>query len=270
MGGDDHGLMIELVLFENDASAASACITAGISSFLVDTELMGKDFRQLGFNTEIRPGTFRDLEGVAAIPGATAWCRINRFGSHTGAEVNSAIDAGAGVVLLPMADSEREIEEFLDLLDGRCRAAIMVETVTSAANATGFAHLPLDYIFFGMNDFAISRGGGSIFRALADGSVERVRQSLPDLNFGVGGLTDIHLGSPIPSARLLEEMERLGCAFTFLRRSFRRDSKVVGTRAIVEGIRAYWRQCSARTDQQRAEDHDSLVAIIDHIENNGN
>jgi 2-keto-3-deoxy-L-rhamnonate aldolase RhmA len=256
--------MLDLVLFENEPESARAYLDAGIQSFLVDLEVVGKDLRQLGFDTEIRPGTLRDLQRISALPGAVAWCRINRFGAHTPDEVERALEAGADVLVLPMAESLPEIQAYLRLLDRRCQAGIMIETRACAALADELGQLPLDYAFFGLNDFAISRGGGFIFSALADGSVEAVSKALPKVRFGVGGLTDINLGSPIPSARLLEEMERLGCRFTFLRRSFRRDSRLNEPRAMVSGIRDYWRQCAARSQSRRQADHQQLMSVIEH------
>jgi hypothetical protein len=258
--------MIDLVLFENDPEGASINLAAGISSFLIDTETLGKDLRQLGFDTEIRLGTLADLQSISAMPKATCWCRINRYGDHTRAEVQAAIRAGADVVLLPMVKTLVEIAGFLEIIDQQCQAAIMLETIEGAAIAQDIRSLPVDHVFFGLNDFAISRGGGSIFKALVDGSVESVRQALPEVSFGVGGLTDINRGFPIPSARILEELERLHCDFTLLRRSFRRDAKSAGAKPIVEGLRDYWDRCSRRTDLQRSEDHEKLRAIIDNLE----
>ncbi|MTW22760.1 hypothetical protein [Allochromatium palmeri] len=196
---------LELVLFENDAASARRHMAWGISSFMIDWEVMGKDFRQLGFDTEIRPGTVEDLKGIASLPGARAWCRINRYGSHTASEVGMALDAGAQVILLPMVSELSKVASFVEMIDHRCETGLMIETMEGAALAPQLRGFPIDLVFFGLNDFAISRGGGSIFRALADGAVERVRRAIPEIRFGVGGLTDLRRGYPIPSTRLLSE-----------------------------------------------------------------
>lgn len=261
--------MLDLILFENDPELARVHLEAGVRSFMIDLEVLGKDLRQLGFDTEIRPGTLDALSAISSIDGATTWCRVNRFGEHTGEEIEAVIEAGADVILLPMAESMAEVDAYVGLVGQRCRAAVMIETQVLAEVSPDLRELPLNYAFFGLNDFAISRGGGSIFNALADGSVERVRKALPDIGFGVGGLTDIRRGSPIPSARLLEEMERLQCDFTFLRRSFRRDSKVTSPEEIVSGINQYWMECSKRTEAQRKTDHEQLVSLIRHSTGQG-
>ncbi|MEM1112366.1 MAG: hypothetical protein AAGI11_10705 [Pseudomonadota bacterium] len=255
--------MLELVLFENDAEGARRAMQAGISAFMVDLELMGKDLRQLGFDTEIRPGQWSDLEAIAAEPGARAWCRINSYGEHTPGEVENAVSAGASVVLLPMVRRADEVSAFLGLLNSRCEAAIMVETRECAEIAASLQNLPIDHVFFGLNDFAISRGNSFIFSAVADGEVEAVRRAMPERSFGFGGLTDLRRGVPIPSARLLEELERLNCSFTFLRRSFRRDAQAIGAAEIVSGIQRYWRECARRSDEERLADHAALLRVIE-------
>ena len=55
-----------------------------------------------------------------------------------------------------------------------------------------------------------------------DGTVARVR-SLFNVPFGFAGLTLVDGGFPVPCRLLIAEMARLGCSFTFLRRSFHRD-----------------------------------------------
>ncbi len=253
---------LELVLFENDPNDAERMVPAGISSFMVDMEVIGKNLRQLGFDTEIRPGTRNDLEAIANVDGATAWCRVNRYGAHTAAEIDDALAAGAKVLLLPMVTRLQEVEAMLGQVAGRCATGIMIETVEAVALAGQINQLGLHFAFFGLNDFAISRGGGSPFRALVDGSVDAVREAMPDTRLGVGGLTDIRCGHPIPARRLLEEFERLDCAFSFLRRSFRRDSLQVPAGDIVAGIRRAWGECRMRGAEARERDHAALAAII--------
>jgi len=255
--------MIELVLFANEAREAIPHIDAGITHFIVDTEVLGKDLRQLGFDTEIRPGTFSDLETISSLPGTTAWCRLNKFHDNTAQEVNSAINAGAAILLLPMVTRLEEVTEFKQLVDGRAKSAVMIETVEACALTPSIAMSGVDYAYFGLNDFAISRGLRTIFSALVDGSVDSARNHLPGVNFGVAGLTHINGGDPIPCTRLVEALERLQCSFTFLRRSFRRDAQLHSSQEIVEGIKRYWLHCSSRSEAEREADHQLLAQQIE-------
>ena len=121
--------MIELVLFENDPQAAIRAMAYGISNFIVDWEKAGKEERQKNCDTEIRPGSLKDLEALSKVPGAAAWCRINRYGPQTGVEIERAVAAGARGLFLPMVTSPAEVEAFLRRVDGRCASGVLVESM---------------------------------------------------------------------------------------------------------------------------------------------
>jgi citrate lyase beta subunit len=93
-----------------------------------------------------------------------------QFGPHTASEVEAAVGAGAEGVFLPMVTRPAEVARFVGLIAGRAGAGILVETVEALARVGELRSFPLDRVYFGLNDFAISRGGGSIFCAVLDGS----------------------------------------------------------------------------------------------------
>ena len=198
-------------------------MAAGIGAFIVDWEHRGKDRRQQGFDTEINRDTPEDLERMAGLDGARLVCRINAWGDHTPTEVETAVAAGATDLLLPMAKAPREVERYLAAVAGRCAAGILVETREAVTCAGELAQLPLAAVYVGLNDLAISRGSRTIFDAVIDGTVERLRETFAATSFGFGGLTCVDRGEPIPCRLLLAEMVRVGADFSFLRRSFRRD-----------------------------------------------
>jgi hypothetical protein len=253
---------MELVVFEHDAPRVRKLVAAGVGNYLIDLECLGKDARQLGFDTEIRPATLDDLERVSHVPGAFPWCRINRLGAQTPSEVERTIDAGARGLFLPMVTRPSEVESFLRMVGGRVGVAILVETVEALDLVDELATFPLDRVYFGLNDFAISRGGGSIFKAVFDGSVARAREAFAETRFGFGGLTAIDGGHPVPCRRLLEEMARLKCDFCFLRRTFRRDLASRTATSIVAGLDAAWRECLARDAAAIERDHAALCTIL--------
>lgn len=253
---------LELLLFETTADGARAMRHAGIRDFIVDWERHGKTERQLGYDTEIAPLGAGALTAIAAVPGASAWCRINRLGPHTAGEIERAVAAGAVGLFLPMVTAPGEVESFLRHVDGRCRAGILVETVAALDCVRDLAALPLDRVYFGLNDFAISRGGGSIFRAVLDGSVERARAAFAGVDFGFAGITAIDAGAPVPCARLVEEMARLDCSFSFLRRSFRRDAPRVGAARLAAGVQDYWQCCRGRDAAAIEHDRRALQRVL--------
>ena len=252
---------LELFLFTADPELARAAIACGIRDFVVDWENRDKEMRQQGYDTEINANTVADLGCIAGIPGCRVHCRINRPGPWTGAEVEQALAGGARSVFLPMVRQPREVEEFLEQIDGRCEAGILVETTEACACASELARFDLDRVYLGLNDLAISRGSRSIFEAMADGLADKLRETFWKTDFGIAGLTDVDLGHPIPCRLLIAEIARLHCQFTFLRRSFKRDMAHRGLRPIVEGIRARWEALEERSMSDVAADRAEFLAV---------
>jgi hypothetical protein len=191
---------------------------------VVDWETLGKRHRQKSYDTQINDASLADLCTVRASTDATVICRINGFNSKISDEVEKAIGAGADEILLPMVRSVNEVQRVLDLVNGRCNVAIMLETVASINIAEDLARLPLSRVYVGLNDLGIERKTPNIFSAMVDGTVEYM-QSKFSIPFGLAGLTLPDLGNPIPCRLLIAEMARLNCDFSFLRRSFHRDIK---------------------------------------------
>ena len=253
-------MSIDLFLFTADLAFARRSFAAGITAFVLDWESYGKRQRQQFADTDIHVDTPQDLRAISQITDARRVCRLNRFGAWTQTEVETAIAAGATHLLLPMVETPRQVEHLLRFVDGRVKAGILVETSLGCARAQELATLPLDLVYVGLNDLAISRGTKNIFIPLADGLAMRLRECFVGIPFGLGGLTVVSAGAPIPCLELMAELTRLRCDFTFLRRSFKRD--IVG-RALgheLEQIAQHWRRLSRRPPDQVERDHDTFVA----------
>ncbi|RYD92868.1 MAG: aldolase, partial [Sphingomonadales bacterium] len=145
---------------------------SGITSFLVDLEVMGKDHRQLGFDTDISPGDFDALRAMAAIPAIKRWCRINSFGPWSRQEIETSIACGADILILPMVRDAPTIEAFLRMIDSRCRSCVMLETREAVSLAKELDGLAVDYAYFGLNDYRIDMGNPSLFDPIRDGTIE--------------------------------------------------------------------------------------------------
>jgi hypothetical protein len=253
---------LDLVLFEHFSEKVGLAKQAGISSFLVDCEKSGKKARQSGFDTEINTDTPADLTGIKVWPGTTAFLRIDRYSDPTKRQVETAIDHGVDVLLLPLVTNPAEVERFLHHIAGRCRAGILVETVSACRRAKQFAEFPLDFVYVGLNDLMIDRGSRNLFAPILDGTLDSLREAFPRSCFGFGGATAVDRGSPIPCLMLLQEMARLACRFTFLRRSFKRDVAVGEMPGAVAGIHDCWKTLRRRSPADIESDHESLCARI--------
>ncbi|CAA9368335.1 MAG: hypothetical protein AVDCRST_MAG68-5191 [uncultured Gemmatimonadetes bacterium] len=248
-----------LLLFTSDPRIARRAVAGGAAGIVVDWEHLGKAARQLDHDTQINHDTPADLRRIRACTAAPVICRINGDHPGRGDEVEEAVEGGADELLLPMVRAPGEVERVLDQVAGRCRVGILVETVDAVERAAELARLPLSRVYVGLNDLHIQRGTPSIFTAVADGTVERVLRPFR-VPFGFGGLTLPDRGTPIPSRLLMGEMVRLGCGFSFLRRSFHADvpDPATGIPRIHEGLAALRR----RDPPAVARDHDGLVRAV--------
>jgi hypothetical protein len=257
------GGKFSLLLFSVDAALVREAVRAGVEGIVVDWESAGKSERQQGADTEINRHSVEDLRRVRAATDGLVVCRIDNSG-ETPAEIERAIDAGADELLLPMVRGVREVEAVLDQVRGRCRVGILIETQDAVARASSLCALPLSRVYLGLNDLAIDRGAPDIFRAVLDGTVERVRRACP-LPFGFGGLTLPDRGRPIPCRLLIAEMARLDADYSFLRRSFYRDvhgdSLALGVARILDAVAAARDRGPARILQDHAELDAAIEAL---------
>lgn len=253
---------LELVLFENDRAAAARALGAGIDGLIVDLEHAGKERRQEGADTEINAHRPDDLEVGRELGARLRYCRLEGPGRWRDAEVEEVLERGATHLLLPMVKRPAEVELLLARVGGRAAVGILVETVAAVEVAGELARLPIYGAFVGLNDLAIERRSRSLFAAMADGTVEKVRDAFAGLEFGFGGVTAIDRGEPLPARLLLAEMARLDTTFSFLRRSFRRD--LVGRDAAheVRRIREAWTALRARGAAEVDADRRALLARL--------
>jgi 2-keto-3-deoxy-L-rhamnonate aldolase RhmA len=254
--------MFDLWLFTTDAMMARSAIDAGIAAIVIDWEYVGKEDRQRGGDFECNRDTFEDLERMRKVAGAKIVCRINAFGQNTADEVSSALRGGADILLLPMVKAPEEVESFLKLVDGRAESGILVETAAAIARARDLAALPVDYVYVGLNDLAISRQSPSIFAAIADGTTERMREVFSRQRFGFGGITLVDRGFPIPCILLMAEMARLRCTFGFLRRSFKQDIQGNDMEGEVRKIKEQIHTLTAQAEHEKDASHSALLRVI--------
>lgn len=255
----------QLFLFATDKTLVVPAIAAGVNGIVIDWESKGKHRRQEGADTQIGTDTPEDLQHVRSLTDAPIICRINPNIdlAECEQEINLAIDHGADEILLPMVRTAAQVESVLDVVQGRCHVGILIETMAAVNLAAALGGLPLKRVYVGLNDLAIDRRKRNIFSAIADGTVDAVREHIP-MPFGYAGLTLPDKGFPIPAHYLYNEMARLDCSFTFLRRSFLRDTQGKDLDQAVPAMRAALEEAF----QTPAIDRKALhLQLADHIQN---
>jgi hypothetical protein len=251
----------ELLLFSVDAEFIRKAVGAGVAGIIVDWECASKRERQAGADTEINRHTVADLHRVRRATDARVICRINGTNPDSATEVEQAIDAGADELLVPMVRCAGDVERILDLVRGRCRVGILIETQAAVTRARELCGLPLSRVYVGLNDLAIDRGVRNIFEAVADGTVAAVRSACA-VPFGFAGLTLPDAGAPIPCRLLIGEMVRIAAQYSFLRRSFHRDVEGRDLATEVPRLLAAISAAGERRPAETARDYHDLAAAI--------
>jgi hypothetical protein len=117
-------------------------------------------------------------------------------------------------------------------------------------------------VYVGLNDLSIERGDLNIFAPVVDGTVEWTRRHF-DVPFGFAGLTVVDGGVPIPCRLLIGEMARIGCAFTFLRRSYHADIRGRDPVHELARLRDAIERARLRSPNEVADDNAALVDAVE-------
>lgn len=215
------------VLITADPDLARSAERCGVGRIMVDLERNGKFERQKFRDTWISKHTLDDIGPVAgALQQAELMVRINPLFDGSAAEIDSAIERGAGAIMLPMFRRLEEIEQIGAIIAGRCRFIPLVETADAFEILERVAaHQAVDETFIGLNDLHISLGLDFMFEPLANGMLESACAALRRAGkpFGFGGIARIGEGD-LPAEFIVREHARLGSTRVNLSRTFARQS----------------------------------------------
>ena len=227
--------MLKLMYITNRPEIAQIAETAGVDRIFVDMEFIGKDERQKGLDTVKSHHTVADVAAIrAALEAAELLVRVNPIHGalpdypDSRREIDAAIAAGADILMLPFFKTVEEVHRFLELVDGRVRTMLLLETPEAVACVDRILELPgIDEIHIGLNDLSLGYGMPFMFQPLADGIVEQLcfkfRQR--GIAYGFGGIASLGNGA-LPSEYIIREHYRLGSGCVILSRSFCDVSKV--------------------------------------------
>lgn len=251
----------ETYVFHSNLDLTNQCINAGIDGVIIDWEEADKRQRQSLYNTQINKHDESTLSQVKSIFSGAIICRVNGGVNLSKDEIKKAIRLGATDIMVPMIKSIEEINYALSVIDNQARCIPMIETNEAVEIAKEIGKLAVDKVFIGLNDLSISRNSDNVFLPLIDGTVDYIRQNIP-MALGVAGLTHPNLGNPVPCKLLLNEMKRLKCDFSFLRRSFFKDSLELSPSEIIDAIEVEMMNPEHHSKKLR----DEFVSIVKEID----
>lgn len=227
--------MLKLMYITNQPEVAKIAEAAGVDWILVDMEFIGKDLRQGGLDTVMNHHTIDDVQRIKkCLNKSKVVVRINPIHEEIDSyysseqEIEETINSGADIIMLPFFKTIREVHKFLMCVRGRAKTCLLVETPEAVLLIDEIIKLKgIDFIHLGLNDLHLALGQKFMFELLADGTVERLGNSIKKqgIPFGFGGIATLE-GGIIPGSTILKEHYRLGSSMVIISRSFCNSDKI--------------------------------------------
>lgn len=262
-------MALTLMYITNNPETALIAEAAGVDRIFLDMEYIGKDLRQHGMDTVQLHHTLEDLAAIrAAVTHSEVLVRCNPIHeatdqySSSAEEIDSCVAGGADIIMLPYFKTTEEVHAFLQLVNGRTRTCLLVETPEAVENIHEILALPgIDEVFIGLNDLSLGLGRKFMFEILADGTVEKLCRVFAEkgVPYGFGGIASLGRGL-LPAEYIIKEHYRLGSGSVILSRSFCNVNKITDKRVLrsifMDGIR-----------QIRRLEQDCADGYVDFIKN---
>lgn len=222
-------MALKLMYITNKPAVAEIAEASGVDWIFLDMEFIGKDARQGGLDTVQNHHTVEDIANIkAAVKKAKVLVRVNPIHEalpdypSSKDEIDASIDAGADILMLPFFKSVEEVSTFIDLVNGRAKTCLLLETAEAAMLIDEILKVPgIDMIHIGLNDLHLSLGMKFMFQLLTDGIVESLANKIKakGIPFGFGGIARLDTGA-VPGKYVLKEHYRLGSSMVIVSRSF--------------------------------------------------
>lgn len=222
-------MSLKLMFITNDLPVALIAQKYGVDRIWVDLEILGKEARQPNMDTVKSFHSVSDIAKIAPyLTTSEMLVRVNPWHDGSIEEINSVIEAGAELVMLPMWKSPDEVKEFVDAVHKRAKTILLLETKEAVECLDSVLAIDgVDEVHIGLNDLHLAYHLSFMFELLADGTVEKICDKLrrKGIPYGFGGIARLGEGL-LPAERIIMEHYRLGSTRAILSRSFCNTSVV--------------------------------------------
>lgn len=265
---------LTLMYITNNPVTAKMAQEAGVDRIWVDMEYIGKDERQRGMDTVKNHHTINDIKKLRPIvTAAELMVRVNPLHPATADycssedEINQTIAAGADVIMLPMFRTVYDVEKFIELVDGRAKVQLLVETAEAVSNLDAILEVPgIDEIHIGLNDLHLAYHMRFMFELLCGNVIKNICQKIRDkgIKYGFGGIARVGYGM-LPAEYIIAEHYHLGSTAAILSRGFCDANRVKVSQEVenifIEGVRNI-RIKEKEVAQYSEEEYESNLALI--------
>lgn len=267
---------MNLMILAADPQSAIEAQNAGVDRIFYDLEWIGKAERQHGRNTVKSNNNIDNIPAVRKVLNKSELLvRTNPIHAYSKEEVEKAIANGADVLMLPMVMDHHDVEQYVEMVAGRAKVCIMIETAAAMARLDKILAVPgVDELFIGLNDLHISMGLTFMFELLSDGLVEYIAQKCNKVGmpFGFGGIARIGEGD-LPSDNILGEHVRLGSTSVILSRTFKgvvgvdKNARKIDLSEEVLKVRNRMDDINKWTVGQHSENRKKIADAVDFVVN---
>lgn len=253
-------MALQLMYITNNPKIARVAEKHSVDRIWVDLEKIGKKERQGGMNTVQSDHRIEDVKVIReAIEGkAKLQVRINPIHENSRNEIDTVIEYGADIIMLPFFSTVQEAQSFIRMVDGRVRTCLLLETIGAEKNLDELLDIQgVDEIHIGLNDLHLQYRQKFMFELLSNGKVEEICQKIKSkgLQYGFGGIAKLDEGM-LPARHIIAEHYRLGSTMAILSRSFY-DSWIANDMEEVERVFKYGLG-EIREYEQRLEKEDNI------------
>ncbi len=200
----------------------------GVNRIWIDLETLGKQERQGHVDSVKSHHSVEDIRNIKPLlTSAEMLVRVQPWNEKSPDEIETVIDAGADIIMLPMWKSVNEVRGFLSAANHRVKTTLLLETKEAIECIDEVLKLDFDEIHIGLNDLHLSYGQTFMFEPLANGTVEKLCEKFKKkgIPYGFGGIARLGEGL-LPAEKIIMEHYRLGSTRAILSRSFCDSTKL--------------------------------------------
>lgn len=268
-------MALTFMFITNNPQIAVMAQKCGVERIWIDLETLGKEERQHNMNTVKSHHTIKDIYLIdREISSSKILVRVNPLHDGSLKEINSVIKAGADFVMLPMWKSAEEVKRFLEIVNGRVRTVLLLETREAVECLNQVLEIPgIDEIHIGLNDLHLSYGMSFMFEPLANGLVESICKKInkKGIKYGFGGIARLGEGM-LPAEKIIMEHYRLGSTRAILSRSFSNTETVsnmkefeIEFRKNIQKIREFEKIASSTSADDYKKNQLDVAACVEKI-----
>ena len=222
-------MTLKFMYITNDVNVALIAEKYGVDRIWIDLETLGKEERQKNMDSVKSNHSIEDIKKIAPLlTKSEMLVRINPINVNSENEINTVIDAGADIIMLPMWKSVDDVNTFLSIVDGRVKTTLLLETKEAVECLDKILELcHMDEIHIGLNDLHLSYNLSFMFELLSNGTVEKLCKKIAakGIPYGFGGIAKLGEGI-LPAERIIMEHFKYGSTRAILSRSFCNYKKI--------------------------------------------